>query len=169
MAMLRHYSGIRPRGARIAKASVQVIRRWALCSRAAGDSGAGEPSSAWDALRSPEPGVELVHAALIFEHAGTGRCLENAISLVSPGGHLSVVTQSVPHQRARSRRCRSKFSCTALGQKFQRPREGAQHCPGRFPSRRLVLPPHMFCSRRDVSEMFSKRANKVAQVVEAGC
>jgi hypothetical protein len=37
--------------------------------------------------------VALVHAALVFEHAGTGRCLENAIALVAPGGHLSVVLQ----------------------------------------------------------------------------
>ena len=39
------------------------------------------------------PRVALVHAALIFEHAGTGRCLENALALVEPGGHLSVVLQ----------------------------------------------------------------------------
>jgi SAM-dependent methyltransferase len=37
--------------------------------------------------------VQLVHAALIFEHAGMGRCLENAVSLVAPGGALSVVLQ----------------------------------------------------------------------------
>ena len=37
--------------------------------------------------------VELVHAALIFEHAGTALCLDNAISLVAPGGHLSAVLQ----------------------------------------------------------------------------
>jgi hypothetical protein len=37
--------------------------------------------------------VQLVHAALVFEHAGTGRCLENALSLVGPGGTLSVVLQ----------------------------------------------------------------------------
>jgi SAM-dependent methyltransferase len=37
--------------------------------------------------------VELVHAALIFEHAGTGRCLDNAVQLVAPGGTLSVVLQ----------------------------------------------------------------------------
>jgi len=37
--------------------------------------------------------VELVHAALVFEHAGTGRCLENALSLVANGGALSVVLQ----------------------------------------------------------------------------
>lgn len=34
-----------------------------------------------------------MHAALIFEHAGLGRCLENALSLVSPEGRLSVVLQ----------------------------------------------------------------------------
>jgi len=37
--------------------------------------------------------VALVHAALVFEHAGTGACLDNAVSLVSGGGHLSVVLQ----------------------------------------------------------------------------
>jgi len=37
--------------------------------------------------------VALVHAALVFEYAGTGRCLESAVSLVAPDGHLSVVLQ----------------------------------------------------------------------------
>ena len=37
--------------------------------------------------------VRLVHAALIFEHAGADYCLENAIAMVAPGGHLSVVLQ----------------------------------------------------------------------------
>jgi len=37
--------------------------------------------------------VELVHAALVFEHAGVGHCLENALSLVAPGGGLSTVLQ----------------------------------------------------------------------------
>ena len=37
--------------------------------------------------------VELVHAALVFEHAGTGRCLDKALRLVAPGGSLSVVLQ----------------------------------------------------------------------------
>jgi len=37
--------------------------------------------------------VALVHAALIFEHAGLGRCLDNALSLVSRTGALSVVLQ----------------------------------------------------------------------------
>jgi hypothetical protein len=35
----------------------------------------------------------LVHAALIFEHVGLGIALENALSLVAPGGYLSVVLQ----------------------------------------------------------------------------
>ena len=39
------------------------------------------------------PAVAMVHAALVFEHAGTGRCLDNAAALVEPGGHLSVVLQ----------------------------------------------------------------------------
>src|SRR5208283_4273166 len=33
--------------------------------------------------------VQLVHAALVFEHAGVGLCLKNAVSLVAPGGFLS--------------------------------------------------------------------------------
>ncbi len=37
--------------------------------------------------------VRLVHAAMVFEHAGTGPCLENALALVAPGGSLSVVLQ----------------------------------------------------------------------------
>ncbi len=37
--------------------------------------------------------VQLVHAALVFEHAGVGQCLENALSLVAPDGTLSVVLQ----------------------------------------------------------------------------
>jgi threonine dehydrogenase-like Zn-dependent dehydrogenase len=35
----------------------------------------------------------LVHAALFFEHAGLGRALDNALSLVTRGGKLSVVLQ----------------------------------------------------------------------------
>jgi predicted TPR repeat methyltransferase len=37
--------------------------------------------------------ADLVHAALVFEHTGLGRSLENAMSLVAPGGKLSVVLQ----------------------------------------------------------------------------
>lgn len=37
--------------------------------------------------------AKLVHAALIFEHAGLGRALENSLSLVAPNGELSVVLQ----------------------------------------------------------------------------
>lgn len=37
--------------------------------------------------------VDLVHAALIFEHAGLECALDNALSLVAPGGSLSVVLQ----------------------------------------------------------------------------
>lgn len=41
---------------------------------------------------SLEP-VHLVHAALIFEHAGVDSCLENALAMVIPSGNLSVVLQ----------------------------------------------------------------------------
>jgi len=37
--------------------------------------------------------VDLVHAALIFEHAGTEKALDNAVSLVGRNGRLSVVLQ----------------------------------------------------------------------------
>jgi len=37
--------------------------------------------------------VKLAHAALIFEHVGLGIALDNAVSLVAPGGKLSVVLQ----------------------------------------------------------------------------
>lgn len=37
--------------------------------------------------------VTLVHAALIFEHAGAGRCLDHALALVSRRGWFSVVLQ----------------------------------------------------------------------------
>jgi Methyltransferase domain len=46
-------------------------------------------AASWDADQL----VDLVHAALVFEHAGVGRCLENAVSLVARGGALSVVLQ----------------------------------------------------------------------------
>ncbi|HUP04058.1 MAG TPA: hypothetical protein VMU19_08715 [Bryobacteraceae bacterium] len=37
--------------------------------------------------------VELVHAALIFEHAGLDPCLEHALSLAAEGGRFSAVLQ----------------------------------------------------------------------------
>lgn len=37
--------------------------------------------------------LQLVHAALVFEHAGVGRCLESAVALVAEDGALSVVLQ----------------------------------------------------------------------------
>jgi len=37
--------------------------------------------------------VDLVHAALVFEHTGLGLALDNALTLVAPGGSLSVVLQ----------------------------------------------------------------------------
>lgn len=40
-----------------------------------------------------EEGVQLVHAALIFEHTGIDESLRNAASLVAADGHLSVVLQ----------------------------------------------------------------------------
>jgi Zn-dependent alcohol dehydrogenase len=37
--------------------------------------------------------VALVHAGLFFEHAGAGRALDNALTLVAPDGYLSIVLQ----------------------------------------------------------------------------
>lgn len=37
--------------------------------------------------------VDLVHAALVFEHAGTGSCLDNGLSLVAENGAISIVLQ----------------------------------------------------------------------------
>ena len=39
------------------------------------------------------PPVQLVHGALIFEHAGMGRCLQNALKMVADEGNLAVVLQ----------------------------------------------------------------------------
>ena len=64
------------------------------------------------------PPVELVHAALIFEHAGTGRCLENAVNMVSPGGALSVVLQ-LPSSIAEGVGAGSLPSIAALGPHFR--------------------------------------------------
>ncbi len=47
-------------------------------------------------LAEPEfalPSVDLVHAALIFEHVGLGCALQNALSMVASGGKFSVVLQ----------------------------------------------------------------------------
>jgi len=47
---------------------------------------------ATDDLGGIEP-VDLVHAALIFEHAGTDGCVETAVRLLRPDGYLSLVLQ----------------------------------------------------------------------------
>jgi Methyltransferase domain len=44
--------------------------------------------------------VDLVHAAMIFEHAGLGRALDHAIALIAPGGWLSVVLQLPTNESA---------------------------------------------------------------------
>ena len=43
--------------------------------------------------RVPAQPVDVVHAALIFEHTGLGPALESAVALIAPGGRLSVVLQ----------------------------------------------------------------------------
>jgi hypothetical protein len=53
--------------------------------------------------------VHLEHAALVFEHAGIDRCLENAVSLVSSGGALCAVLQ-LPSRHAEQEIGSSNFS-----------------------------------------------------------
>jgi hypothetical protein len=45
-----------------------------------------------ESVEETEP-VQLVHAALIFEHTGIGGCLDNALRMVAPGGAISIVVQ----------------------------------------------------------------------------
>lgn len=63
------------------------------------------------------PSVALVHAALIFEHVGLGLALENALSLVAPGGHLSVVLQ-LPSEEEHGVTSTGYASMQALKQHF---------------------------------------------------
>lgn len=67
----------------------------------------------------PDAPVDLVHAALIFEHAGTERCLDTAISLVASGGHLSTVLQ-LPPSKAEPNVAPSQYSSMqALSKHFR--------------------------------------------------
>jgi hypothetical protein len=61
--------------------------------------------------------VALVHAALVFEHVGLGPALENALSLVVPGGHLSVVLQ-LPCEQEQGITSTSYTSMQALKRDF---------------------------------------------------
>jgi hypothetical protein len=73
----------------------------------------------------------MVHAALIFEHTGLGRCLENTLSLVAPGGKLSVVLQLpseaeqgvTPTRYASTQTLRDSFALIDVSQ-FRRELEG---------------------------------------------
>ena len=77
--------------------------------------------------------VELVHAALIFEHAGTERCLENALALVEPRGHLSVVLQE-PGEWERGGRGNRFDSIRALRERY------TLYEPAGFPERVGLAP-----------------------------
>jgi SAM-dependent methyltransferase len=61
--------------------------------------------------------VALVHAALIFEHVGLGLALQNALSLVAPGGRLSVVLQ-LPSEEEQGIASTSYASMQKLKQDF---------------------------------------------------
>lgn len=61
--------------------------------------------------------VKLVHAALIFEHAGLDLALENALSLVAPDGKLSVILQ-LPSNEEQGVATTSYTSMQALKQCF---------------------------------------------------
>ena len=61
--------------------------------------------------------VALVHAALFFEHAGLERPLNNALSLVTSGGKISVVLQ-LPSQTGQAVACTGYASIQGLKQDF---------------------------------------------------
>jgi hypothetical protein len=61
--------------------------------------------------------VDLVHAALIFEHAGLGRPLANALSLVAPGGRFSAVLQ-LPSESEQAVACTGFASIQTLKEDF---------------------------------------------------
>lgn len=83
-----------------------------------------------------EPGlmldpVALVHAALIFEHVGLGVALENALSLVAPGGSFAAVLQLASKEEqavactkyTSMQRVKQNFALIEIGE-FQRALEG---------------------------------------------
>lgn len=61
--------------------------------------------------------VQLVHTALVFEHTGLGLALETALSLVAPGGRLSVVLQ-LPSKQEQDVASTSYTSMSRLKQSF---------------------------------------------------
>ncbi len=62
--------------------------------------------------------VELVHAALIFEHTGLEGCLENAAQLVATGGSLSAVLQ-LPSEQQEAVGVNSRASIQSLRELFR--------------------------------------------------
>lgn len=61
--------------------------------------------------------MAMVHAALIFEHAGVSIALKNALSLVAPGGKFSVVLQ-LPSEEEQGVTSTSYTSMQTLKQHF---------------------------------------------------
>lgn len=61
--------------------------------------------------------AELVHAALVFEHAGLDLCFENALRLKAAGGALSVVLQ-LPSASAQAVSPTGYASIQQLGERF---------------------------------------------------
>jgi hypothetical protein len=61
--------------------------------------------------------VALVHAALVFEHAGLGLPLANALSLVAPGGFFSAVLQ-LPSENEEAVACTGYASMQTLKHDF---------------------------------------------------
>jgi hypothetical protein len=73
--------------------------------------------------------MQLVHAALIFEHTGLGRCLDNACNLAGGGGSLSVVLQLPARNPEQNISRNSRPSIETLRDHFQ-----------------LIPPPHLRAS-----------------------
>lgn len=61
--------------------------------------------------------VELVHAALLFEHTGLGPALDNALSLVAAGGLFSAVLQ-LPSEQEQGVASTGYASMEALKEEF---------------------------------------------------
>ena len=69
-------------------------------------------------IRAPKlPPTALVHAALLFEHTGLDLALDNVLSLVAPGGILSVVLQ-LPSAEAKDVATTKYTSLQSVKQQF---------------------------------------------------
>jgi threonine dehydrogenase-like Zn-dependent dehydrogenase len=62
--------------------------------------------------------VDMVHAALVFEHTGLAGALDNSLRLVKPGGRLSVILQ-LPSEEAAAVTPTGVASIQTVAERFQ--------------------------------------------------